>query len=314
MTGRGPDSDSVEHREVYTDGGARPNPGPGGWAAVILDPDSGAIEELSGSEAESTNNRMELTAAIRALEHLHDAMCLDLYTDSRYLRQGITQWLAGWIRRNWQRRDSQGRNQPVKNVDLWRRLAELDARHQITWHWLKGHAGNRYNERADELASLEIERLPQPERGDDAPAEVETDYEVVIRVTASRRGGAWGALVLGIKAGRETQDRLSSAISGASANRLEIEAALAVLDHLEPGCSLSFRCSDYLRRGATEWLPAWRRRGWKTAGGDPVKNAGLWRRLEQSLGDRQVCFLGLIKASPASREAAALSKDTLREL
>lgn len=136
--------------EIHTDGACSGNPGPGGWGAVLS---WGAKEkELSGGEALTTNNRMELTAAIESLESLKRPMTVILWTDSQYLRQGITLWLAGWRARGWRTADKK----PVKNQDLWERLDAARLRHRVEWRWLKGHAGDPLNERADELARGQV--------------------------------------------------------------------------------------------------------------------------------------------------------------
>ncbi len=132
--------------EIFTDGACRGNPGPGGWGAILR---YGAAEkELSGGEAETTNNRMELMAAISALEALTRPVTVDLHTDSTYVRDGITKWIHAWKARDWRTVDKK----PVKNIDLWQRLEAAIVRHQVEWHWIKGHAGHPENERADELA------------------------------------------------------------------------------------------------------------------------------------------------------------------
>lgn len=131
---------------IWTDGACSGNPGPGGWGALLTWGDH--EKELSGGEPATTNNRMELTAAIRALEALNRPATIDLFTDSEYLRNGITQWLEGWKRRGWKTAD----RKPVKNVDLWQRLEEEVARHDVAWHWVRGHADDINNERADALA------------------------------------------------------------------------------------------------------------------------------------------------------------------
>lgn len=132
--------------EIFTDGACKGNPGRGGWGAVIR---SGSREkELSGGEALTTNNRMELLAAIRALQALKRPCRVVLHTDSVYLRDGITKWIFGWQRNGWRTAD----RKPVKNADLWQELAEAARRHQIEWRWVKGHAGHPENERADRLA------------------------------------------------------------------------------------------------------------------------------------------------------------------
>jgi ribonuclease HI len=132
--------------EIFTDGACRGNPGPGGWGAILR---FGEVEkELSGGEAETTNNRMELMAAISALEALKRPVSVDIHTDSTYVRDGITKWIHGWKKRDWRTADKK----PVKNVDLWQRLDAAVGQHQVDWHWVKGHAGHPENERADELA------------------------------------------------------------------------------------------------------------------------------------------------------------------
>ncbi len=131
---------------IHTDGACSGNPGPGGWGAILEY--GGKVRELSGGEALTTNNRMELMAAISALEALTRPCTVELHTDSQYLRQGITQWLAGWKRNGWRTADKK----PVKNQDLWERLEKALGKHTIDWRWVKGHAGHAENERADELA------------------------------------------------------------------------------------------------------------------------------------------------------------------
>ena len=131
---------------IYTDGACSGNPGPGGWGAVLLK--GGHRRELSGAAPDTTNNRMELTAAIRALEALNRPSQVALYTDSTYLRDGITRWLPNWKARGWRT----AAKSPVKNRDLWEALDALAHRHDVTWHWVKAHAGNPENERADTLA------------------------------------------------------------------------------------------------------------------------------------------------------------------
>lgn len=131
---------------IFTDGACSGNPGPGGWGAVLR---YGAHErELFGGESHTTNNRMELMGAIAALETLKRPCGIDLHTDSQYLRNGITQWIHGWKRNGWKTADKK----PVKNADLWQRLEAAIARHDVRWHWVKGHAGDELNERADALA------------------------------------------------------------------------------------------------------------------------------------------------------------------
>lgn len=133
--------------EIFTDGACSGNPGPGGWGAILRY--NGVEKELKGGEAQTTNNRMELLAAIRALEALKGGPHrIALYTDSAYVKNGISGWIHGWKRNGWKT----AAKKPVKNVELWQELDELTGRHEIDWHWIKGHAGHPENERADELA------------------------------------------------------------------------------------------------------------------------------------------------------------------
>jgi len=131
---------------IHTDGACSGNPGPGGWGVVMrFGPE---LREIQGGEAQTTNNRMELTAAIKALEALERPADVDLYTDSQYVKSGITEWLPKWKKNGWRTAD----RKPVKNVDLWQKLDAATARHEVSWHWLRGHDGLEENERADELA------------------------------------------------------------------------------------------------------------------------------------------------------------------
>jgi len=131
---------------IFTDGACRGNPGPGGWGALLKYGDT--KKELSGGELETTNNRMEMMAAIKALESLNRPIQVELYTDSVYVKDGITKWINGWKARNWKTANKK----PVKNIDLWRRLERAMEPHLIDWHWIKGHAGHADNELVDELA------------------------------------------------------------------------------------------------------------------------------------------------------------------
>jgi ribonuclease HI len=137
--------------EIFTDGACRGNPGLGGWGALLRQ--NGHEKTLYGSVAATTNNRMELTAAIEALAALKKSCDVDLYTDSQYVRLGMTEWLSGWKKKGWQNSNKQ----PVKNIDLWQQLDDLASKHQIRWHWVKGHSGHPENERVDLLANQAID-------------------------------------------------------------------------------------------------------------------------------------------------------------
>jgi ribonuclease HI len=131
---------------IYTDGACRGNPGPGGWGAILIS--GGHRKEMCGGDLSTTNNRMELMAAIQALEALKKPCKVELHTDSQYVKNGVTQWIHGWKARGWRTADKS----PVKNEDLWKRLDAARSRHQVDWRWVKGHAGHELNELADELA------------------------------------------------------------------------------------------------------------------------------------------------------------------
>jgi ribonuclease HI len=131
---------------IWSDGACSGNPGPGGWGAILIW--NGHRKELKGGAPETTNNRMELQAAIEGLDALKRASTVDFYTDSQYVRGGVMGWIKGWKKNGWKTAD----RKPVKNVDLWQKLDELAAKHRIVWHWVRGHAGTEENERADELA------------------------------------------------------------------------------------------------------------------------------------------------------------------
>lgn len=143
----------MDYVEIFTDGACRGNPGPGGWGVLLRY--GGHEKQLSGAEPDTTNNRMELTAAIMALEALKRSCRVDLTTDSQYVRKGITEWLANWKRKGWKT----SQRTPVKNVDLWQRLDAAAARHQVQWHWVRGHTGHAENELADQLANQAIDRM-----------------------------------------------------------------------------------------------------------------------------------------------------------
>ena len=167
---------------VYTDGGCLGNPGPGGWAAILIYGER--RREISGGTPVTTNNRMELQAAIEALDSLKEPCRVRMFTDSQYVREGITQWLAGWERRGW----ITSAKKPVKNADLWRRLDALVRRHELDWRWLKGHAGHEHNERCDMLAG---EQMAAIQRAHTA-AELQ---EMLVRFRLEQASAASGSLL-----------------------------------------------------------------------------------------------------------------------
>jgi ribonuclease HI len=263
---------------VYTDGGADPNPGPGGWGVVLEHRDSGRTRELSGSHPETTNNRMELTAAIRALEALKERCRVQIFTDSTYLKNGITRWLPGWVARGWKRKGGE-----LKNEDLWRQLAELVETHDITWSWVKGHAGNPGNERADALATAALRSQ------DRSGPEIEADTEIHLKVRATGTSSRWAALIRSAD-GENLVSRREE--PGLTANQLDILSACQVLEPLPRGRRVVVHTpSEYLKSGAEKWLPGWQRKNWKTRSGDPVKNRDLWQRLARALQPLKITWL-----------------------
>ncbi len=141
--------------EIYTDGACKGNPGPGGWGVLLRY--KGVEKTLHGGETHTTNNRMELMAAIKGLEALNRPCIIDLYTDSQYVRQGMTEWLSGWKKNGW----LNSKKEPVKNADLWQLLDQLATRHQVVWHWVKGHSGHTENDLVDALANQGIKELSE---------------------------------------------------------------------------------------------------------------------------------------------------------
>lgn len=251
---------------IYTDGGCNPNPGPGGWAAILLYPDQ-PPQELVGSESQTTNNQMELRAAIEALKALPGPHQVDLYTDSQYLRQGITEWLPVWEQRNWQT----SQKTDVKNQGLWQELASLLHNQRVTWHWTKGHAGDKWNERADQLARSVIPQATLP---------LEDKQAMHMFTAASYLGktkkGGWSVLLRY----RESEKTLTGTESDTSSNRLHLLAAIEGLKALKKSLPIHlYTTSDYLKDGATRWTKQWQARDWKTKDGKPVSHRELWETL-----------------------------------
>ena len=148
-------SDALPHVELYTDGACSGNPGPGGWAFILKHPQTGKEKEVSGGEASTTNNRMELMSVIEGLKSLDRPCRVDLYSDSQYVVKGLREWMDDWKKKGWKR----GRNEPVKNIELWKQLDDLRDFHQISYHWIRGHNEHPENERCDKLAVAAIEQF-----------------------------------------------------------------------------------------------------------------------------------------------------------
>jgi len=285
---------------IYTDGGCRPNPGPGGWGAVLLFPEREPVE-LSGAEEETTNNRMELTAAIEALRALPSPHRVRLVTDSEYVKKGITEWLEGWKRRGW----LTASKKPVRNRDLWMALDAELARHRVTWEWTRGHSGDRYNELADRLASraMGVPGLPL----DDPDA---VHLFLGVAWSGTRDAGGWGAILRW----RDQEKTASGRCPGASSNRMHLVSAVEGLGLLRrPSRVHLYTVSSYLKDGATAWIRSWKARGWRTRDDRPVRHADLWRELE-SLGRRHRITWHVVDedTGPAEiREAKRLARAAL---
>lgn len=296
---------------IYTDGACSPNPGPGGWGAVLLQ--AGAPPwELSGASAASTNNRMELRAALEALCALDSPHRVDLHTDSKYLRDGITEWLPGWKKRHWL---TAGR-QPVKNRDLWEALDEAIGRHEIRWHWVKGHSGSRWNERADELAVRARGHSAGLAPGAGAgPSLDAAAIHIHTAVTWSNKSGN-GSWVAILSFDRHTRV-LGGAVRDTTANRLHVLAAVEGLAALKLALPVHVHTtSGYLRDGAAKWLAGWKRRQWRTKEGAAVSNQDLWQRLDSLQGRHEVEFHLTDRDNPpcAMAEAKELAREYADDL
>ena len=266
---------------ICTDGGADPNPGPGGWGVVLIHQATQTVKELSGGEPETTNNRMELTAAIRALESLKKPCVVHLYTDSQYLKRGITEWLPHWIARGWQRKGG-----PIETLDLWQQLTELAGQHRISWEWVKGHAGHHCNQRADALATAAIREQYEALARQNPGGTV-----IYLRVSCLSAGigpGGWAALIRDAKGERV----LSGRHNAATANHLDILAATEALLALPEGVHVQvYTASDYLCNGITRWVDGWIKRNWRTKDQRPVKHQEVWQQLWAAAQARTVTWL-----------------------
>ncbi len=255
--------------QIYTDGSCSPNPGPGGWAAVLLFDHGNRIIELHGNENQSTNNRMELTAALKALQALEGKNDVEILTDSRYLQRGISEWLAKWKQNGW----ITAEGAPVKNRDLWQAFSVQLEHQNISWTWIKGHNKNSYNERADALAVAARQRLNT--------STVTLDPEGVhlyagVTWKHSKATGAW-AVVLNYGCHYKV---IGGAISNTTANRLYLHAVIEGILSLKRTIPVYiYTRSGYLRDGFELWLDSWRKRNWLTRDGATVSNVELWRQL-----------------------------------
>lgn len=275
-------SDVLPEITIYTDGACSPNPGPGGWGAVLLKKGE-APRELRGFGGETTNNRMELTAAVSALQALHERHSVILYTDSQYVKKGITSWIFAWQKNNW----LTAGKKPVKNADLWRALLEEIEHHQITWKWVRGHALDTWNIRADELAvAARKEGAGSPPEVDKAPVD-DAVIHMYTGVTCKHSSGA-GAWAVILK-WNDVIKIIGGGVTEMTANQLYIYAAIKGLQCLKKAYPVQIHThSGYLRDGATTWLAGWQQRNWRTREGNEVSNREFWQELASLLQIYQV--------------------------
>ncbi len=260
---------------IYSDGGADPNPGIGGWAAILRAGDHERV--LTGHEPKTTNNRMELQAAISALQALKRPCRIQFHTDSQYLRRGITEGVAKWSAAGWVNKQGHA----IPNADLWRELQALVPQHDITWHWVRGHSGDPANEAVDRLArEARLAITPKVDLSADVPR---------LYLRSSCHGnpgpGVWG---VALESGGEWETA-SGGEPKTTNNRMELRAAIEGLLLLSPGSAAQlFTTSDYVFQGATQWLHGWKRGGWQKKDGLPVANSDLWRLLDDLAGRYRV--------------------------
>lgn len=256
---------------IYAGGGAKPSSnGPGGWAALVIRDD--AIEEMSGYEAGTSNSRMNLMAVFMAIEALEDSSKIEFYTESPYVRRGITQWLAKWLKTGWRMTN----NQPVQNQDLWEGLYEMMQTHDIRWRWGKIAPSNLYKKRVDELASAAREhRSAPPMIPLTANGQVKADTHIY--VFSSFLGGSWGAVIVNKSGVQELQGNEANT----TGNQAIMIACAKILKSLTvPQTIAIYTDNEYLVNGMSKWLHGWIKNDWRTTSGDPVKNQEQWKQLQ----------------------------------
>ena len=266
---------------VYTDGACNPNPGPGGWGVAILYPNQKKAVELNGGEKETTNNQMELMAAIKGLEKFKEPQNnIVLYTDSQYIRKGITQWIDLWKKNGWQTAEKKS----VKNKTLWKRLDDAAQKHGVQWKWVKGHAGNQWNERVDELARKGIPKELKTLPLDDQDA---IHIFTAIAFSTKEKIGGWASY---LKFKTHTKS-ISGKINQTTGNRMHILSAIQGLQLIKKKYPIHiYTMSDYLKDGASVWMYNWQKNNWLTKDGQPVKHKDLWVTLEQQVKPYQITW------------------------
>jgi ribonuclease HI len=249
---------------IYTDGACDPNPGPGGWGAVLLFPDGGSPRELSGGDENTTNNRMEMLAALEALKALPEPARVVLFTDSQYLCWGMKQLAAPGLF------GGAEVGEGVKNGDLWQELARAAAHHRVECRWVRGHAGDRWNERAHALATKAVPTCPLPLDDDEA-------IHIFTAASCVAASGPCGWAVL--LRYRQARKLLSGHEAEGSANRMHIVAVLRGLEAIKRPLPIHvYTTSEYLR-DAINWIPGWQARDWRTTEGKAVSHRDLWEAL-----------------------------------
>ncbi len=283
---------------IYTDGSCSPNPGPGGWGAVIL-PEKGKKRELSGKVPQTTNNRMELQATIEALRALAQPSKVQLYTDSKYVQNGISKWMPNWRKNNWLTVDKQA----VKNQDLWEALDAEIQRHTVQWLWVRGHANDTNNERADKLAVTARGR-------ESLPLNEETAVHIFLGITWKQKikKGSWAAMFRY----QNNYKVIGGSVENSSANRIHIQSACDALSMLKRRLPVHiYTSSGYLKDGATQWIKGWIQNGWYTRDGKIVSNTEEWKALSRMLDKFAVSFHVVNKDMPPchSQEAKILASE-----
>jgi len=270
----------------------------------VIIPEKGKKRELSGKVDDTTNNRMELFAALEALRSLPVCSVVTLYTDSRYLQEGVSFWIERWRSDNW----LTAAGQPVKNRDLWEILGSELERHRVQWRWVRGHADDKYNNRADELAVAARGR-------EILPLHDESAIHIFMGITWRQKSGtgSWAAVLRY----RRHFKIVADTVTDSSANRIHIQSACQVLSSLKRRLPVNlYTSSSYLKEGAGSWLPGWIRNGWLTREGKKVSNAQDWQVLSGILSETDVSFHVIDKNMPPchSQEAKELAMEWVQEL
>jgi ribonuclease HI len=282
--------------QIYTDGACKSNPGPGGWGAIILVPDH-PPHKINGGEKRTTNNQMELLAVINALNSINNKNDqIILYTDSKYVMEGITNWLDKWKQNNWKT----SLNTPVKNKSLWKQLEASMESLNIQWKWVKGHAGNQWNEVADQLARSAVPSIDTKVEKEKIVEKLPTDDPNTIHIftaiafSSKKKEGTWAAY---LRYKTHTKS-ISGKVENASSNQIHICSAIGGLQLVKKKYPIHvYTLSDYLKDGASMWVRNWHNNNWKTKEGEPVKHKELWIKLQHLTRPYQIKWHRVSKES-----------------